>query len=474
MVRKPTHTQTDCAHCEHAETLRNALNSIQPMVQKLLSALRSVDKHFSQEQHLKEQLATNSLQLLAELTADVRNSAELAIDRFWSDEAERLSLPEEIPKEAALEQPTRPRPFCYGAKLVQSGKSHNDLESLRSTEWGIVCKFCNLEIGTYPSIRLKSDHELRDQAKLPAVDILLREEAIETRSLLAASHLIACRSFENRGAFYRCLPCHQRGRLVDLRSASAFEEHMQKHPTFVLKQDRERKNSLLMEGTNRFLATTLVGKNTIPLDNIGVMLNSQEDVPKKDVSESKELEASDRIYCGSSNGSCSESDEIDSRHGGRREKRVSNPAIEEEMRGDGSFKDKQDLAMFHMPVKSLVSGGHTMREPVSSQSRFHGPPVLRNPTERVTEDSFLVAWESSGEIHGSAEEGIDTDDTKSLSHPRTSHFRIYRRPISDSALQHSKAASSDSSRNRLVHNNQEASTSIERSDNSIVRTSTPF
>lgn len=121
-----------------------------------------------------------------------------------------------------------PREFCYGAKLFQIGeKNDEDLEKLATAAssksgWGYICKFCKLEVGYYPAIRLTSDGK-----------------ALESSKLLTASHLVACKSLLDHRAFYRCLACYMQHKIVEFPSALAFEKHMERHIGFTILQKSE-------------------------------------------------------------------------------------------------------------------------------------------------------------------------------------------------------------------------------------------
>jgi hypothetical protein len=443
------------AHPECAETLHNALSSIQPMARELLSRVRSIelDAHAESKEVIGASAAI-SVQSLAILVADVRRITELAIDRFWTDEAKRLGLPEEVSEETALQQASRPRPFCYGAKLVQSGRPHHDLESPLSADWGTICKFCNHEIGSYQSIRLNSDSECRENAATPSYDNVLSGKVIETSSLLAASHLIACRSFQDRKAFYRCLPCYQRGIPIDLPSAMVYEKHMRMHPNFILQQDRGDMDSTIVRGMHRFLATTTI-------DSHGIVWNfvNQQDRLIKEVEQSQQGAGSDHRDFEDRNEDSNSSDEhtqsvSNNDHHPPRHRSVANPAVQE-IKKDGTFEETRDLPVFHTPIQNLVSGGHSMREPDTSRPRFDGHPILRHSAASLSKESISFAEELHAKLPGPAQDRIDIDDPEPSTHQRPSSFRIARRPISDSIVPTSRIAnleSSPASRDRLRTN----------------------
>ncbi|KAK4095863.1 hypothetical protein N658DRAFT_81720 [Parathielavia hyrcaniae] len=50
--------------------------------------------------------------------------------------------------------------------------------------------------------------------------------------MLAASHVVACASFSDRRAYYKCLTCYATHKDVNFPSASALEKHMERHPGY--------------------------------------------------------------------------------------------------------------------------------------------------------------------------------------------------------------------------------------------------
>ncbi|KAH8883301.1 hypothetical protein GQ53DRAFT_846975 [Thozetella sp. PMI_491] len=81
--------------------------------------------------------------------------------------------------------------------------------------WGFVCAYCFLEVGDYSAVRFSH-----------------RGEPVVYSDMLAASHVMACPSFQDRRAYYKCLACYENHQDLDFPSASAFEKHMQTHPGY--------------------------------------------------------------------------------------------------------------------------------------------------------------------------------------------------------------------------------------------------
>lgn len=81
--------------------------------------------------------------------------------------------------------------------------------------WGFVCGYCFLEVADYHALRLSRNGE-----------------PVFYSDMMAASHAMACASFTNRRAFYKCLVCYGGHRDADFSSASALEKHMEKHPDY--------------------------------------------------------------------------------------------------------------------------------------------------------------------------------------------------------------------------------------------------
>jgi hypothetical protein len=122
--------------------------------------------------------------------------------------------------EAPASLSDRPLHFCQGAILCQSGKADARKLSVPGPKdspqrWGFVCTYCFLEVADYSAVRFSRTGE-------PVVH----------SDMLAASHVMACASFNNRRAYYKCLACYENHEDVDFSSAQAFEKHMQSHPGY--------------------------------------------------------------------------------------------------------------------------------------------------------------------------------------------------------------------------------------------------
>lgn len=188
---------------------------------------------------LEEDVEQKTIKRFAKHTANVRIRVENAWQEFFTRlvEAGEKTTPETTAN-GALKQPAypaSPRRFCYGAALQQSGRRGDVYSTPSPTGWGYICKYCKLEVGNYPAVRLSE------------------KEVLESHTLLTASHLVACRSLEDRKAFYRCLPCYQNRTLVDLSSATALEEHMIEHPEYALKSAEDELTIEVGKRTDRFL-----------------------------------------------------------------------------------------------------------------------------------------------------------------------------------------------------------------------------
>ncbi|RYP48609.1 hypothetical protein DL768_005529 [Monosporascus sp. mg162] len=116
--------------------------------------------------------------------------------------------------------PGRPLKFCYGAILCQSGEADARKLSVSGVNdspqrWGFICTYCFLEVADYAAVRFSN-----------------RGEPVVYSDMLAASHVIACASFKDRRAYYKCLACYENHKDLDFPSASTFERHMQNHPDY--------------------------------------------------------------------------------------------------------------------------------------------------------------------------------------------------------------------------------------------------
>lgn len=162
------------------------------------------------------------------------------------------------------EEPARPsgRPlrFCKGAILCQTGKADASKLAVEADNqvpgrWGFVCQYCYLEVADYNAVRFSHDGK-------PVV----------YAEMLAASHVMACDSFSNRRAYYKCLACYQNHRDVDFSSASALEIHMRGHPGYsfvknepeVIKATHAKIQNYIVEPSpDRVLTGSVVDNDTV-------------------------------------------------------------------------------------------------------------------------------------------------------------------------------------------------------------------
>ncbi|KAM5358930.1 hypothetical protein ACJZ2D_014880 [Fusarium nematophilum] len=148
---------------------------------------------------------------------------------------------------ATLKPSDPPRDFCYGAILCQCGIADAESLSTRAMpskskpRWGFICMYCYLEVGSYRAIRLSR-----------------QGEALVSSSLLAASHLAACSSFNDRRAFYKCLACHQNLGDMEFSSAEALEMHMRKHPTFGCIESEKEAGQATADNNSEFVGARIV------------------------------------------------------------------------------------------------------------------------------------------------------------------------------------------------------------------------
>lgn len=116
-----------------------------------------------------------------------------------------------------LPLPGQPLRFCHGATLCQLGMATADELSVACNpqepkRWGFTCKYCFLEVGKYCAIRVSHNGQ-------PAVDF----------DMLAASHSPTCKSFVDRRAYYKCIPCHKLDMETGFSSATDLEIHSRRH-----------------------------------------------------------------------------------------------------------------------------------------------------------------------------------------------------------------------------------------------------
>lgn len=158
----------------------------------------------------------------AALEAGIRGTLAPA-RKLWKRCEDLLKKAKGYPEEPVDLDPSvpseEPPKFCYGAPLIQNSKVDMDLIYASNTSWGFVCKYCSLEVADYSAIRLGDDNT----------------KIIQQRSLLAASHVSACPSWDNLSSFYKRVACYMEYKEINLGSALSFEKHMQtRHLRFTL------------------------------------------------------------------------------------------------------------------------------------------------------------------------------------------------------------------------------------------------
>lgn len=149
---------------------------------------------------------------LLDKTTRLKDKVEESLMKFIHRSKHQFDLGE---KPLRLSGP--PLSFCDGAILIQRGKADvSEIMVPRDTTspqcWGFICKYCYLEVGVYSAVRLLLNGQ-------PAMD----------SDMLAASHAPACKSFADRKAYYKCIPCYQEYKYVGFVSAIEFEKHSRTH-----------------------------------------------------------------------------------------------------------------------------------------------------------------------------------------------------------------------------------------------------
>ncbi|KAF4461794.1 hypothetical protein FALBO_11406 [Fusarium albosuccineum] len=189
------------------DRLRVEALELQPAIKDLAEETMKCNQFDSQVHHLK--LKTRALVLAEKLQgAFARNMPGLweAPDTLH-EQTIRLGTPDH----------PRTRSFCHGAVLCQYGRASTASLNVPNNgiflepQWGFICKFCNLEVADYKSIRLSCNGS-----------------AVETSNLIASCHLAAC-NMDGLRAFYRCVVCCLDEKEADFVSASALEAHMKCH-----------------------------------------------------------------------------------------------------------------------------------------------------------------------------------------------------------------------------------------------------
>lgn len=162
----------------------------------------------------------NSFGKLQKSLEAAEHKASEYLDSLWR------AVNMEVADYRRLTKARSPRPFCIGALLLQHGRA--DLASINKTaqdprNGAFECRYCNLDVDCYRAVRTNKD-----------------DQVLESRALIAASHLQSCMSSSDPRAFYRCLACLQQGgEEVDFASAIALERHMEIHSGFEVTYGRE-------------------------------------------------------------------------------------------------------------------------------------------------------------------------------------------------------------------------------------------
>ncbi|KAH7303101.1 hypothetical protein B0I35DRAFT_194982 [Stachybotrys elegans] len=194
------------------EKVKDQLLRLQPQLKALRSDLNILKVDFASGRSTidREKRRTELLGRANQLKDEI----EGALTQF----ADRADVPIESP-ETTRGTMARPLKCCYGAILCQLGEADSRELSVKgidnAKQWGFVCKYCFLEVGDYNAVRFSR-----------------RGEPVIYSDMLAASHVIACPSFADRRAYYKCLACYANHKDLDFPSASAFEKHMQSHPGY--------------------------------------------------------------------------------------------------------------------------------------------------------------------------------------------------------------------------------------------------
>ncbi|KAE9367189.1 hypothetical protein N431DRAFT_429888 [Stipitochalara longipes BDJ] len=205
------------------ETLASDLKLLVPKLKNLqqgLTTLKSIERQPINVELAQSQL-NHRVAVLISYSRDIQVRTEDVLEKLYDSVLSDAEI--STTENQRLEAVDPPRQFCDGAKHFQAGeKTDRHLfniaaESFSSSTWGYICQSCGLEVGLYPAIRLSSD-----------------QKALHSSTLLTASHLIAFKSFKERRAFYRCLPCYKERKIVDFPSAVSFEKHMKEHPDFTM------------------------------------------------------------------------------------------------------------------------------------------------------------------------------------------------------------------------------------------------
>ncbi|KAK0747206.1 hypothetical protein B0T18DRAFT_413310 [Schizothecium vesticola] len=192
--------------------------ALRPDIQTLVADLKKLEHDLNAKgtRNINMDQRWESLAGEADALSDgIKKACKNALAQFvktkGSNQVEEVECPSAM-------RPRRPLEFCYGALLCQSGKAKaRDLSVTVKDDktLGFVCGYCFLEVADYNAVRFSTNGQ-------PVV----------YADLMAASHVVACASFADRRAHYKCLACFDNYLDVDLPSASALEKHMEQHPGF--------------------------------------------------------------------------------------------------------------------------------------------------------------------------------------------------------------------------------------------------
>ncbi|KAF4994250.1 hypothetical protein FDECE_13189 [Fusarium decemcellulare] len=189
------------------ERLHIDVLELQPAIKALVEESMECNKFDSQTRHLE--LKSRALVLAEKLQG--------AFTRNMSGPAQAPDTLHEQTAQLGTPEHPRTRSFCHGAVLCQYGRASTaSLETPNNgtflePQWGFICRFCNLEVADYKSIRLSCNGS-----------------AVEASDLITSCHLAAC-NMDDLCAFYRCVICCLDEKEVDFASASALEAHMKCH-----------------------------------------------------------------------------------------------------------------------------------------------------------------------------------------------------------------------------------------------------
>jgi hypothetical protein len=197
--------------------IKKEVSRLRPDIQSLMTDLRKLERELSANgsNHPNLDLQWTTLAGKADtLRKRIENTCKEAITQFGNPKGIDRAEPSGDVTAMTL---GRPLQFCYGALLCQSGETVARGLSVTETKGGMlgfICSYCFLEVAGYNAVRFS-----------------WTGQPLVYSDLMAASHVVACASFTDRRAYYKCPACYYEGRPdVDFSSASALEEHMKQHP----------------------------------------------------------------------------------------------------------------------------------------------------------------------------------------------------------------------------------------------------